>query len=585
MSCLTYSGQILSRNYLEEIRNIMKILKNYMNNVKGKYLKKIFANEHVSFLQDFWNAIQDLEKDKYPWVVGSILSPQEEFEQLKKCQQQEFVFDFPVWNESIVKFPEINNYFALQLVIPEKKIALIDWCIVCEYLHDILLVFFEQPNLAAQHLINLPLTFDHKFLTMESIFTTMLHLPTPKFSYLYYAQIIINLFEKQPKIWPKAVGRCLLYLFERIEKLDIELRDRLARWFAFHLNAFGNNWPWNKWNFVVNLHFDSPKRRFCEQVLRLQMEIRNWEKIVNTLSKTFIDLMPNPPKPQIKFNLSSIYFVNTKEKTLNQIVGRIIHMLNKKLSVEDVQIYLDTWIDLDLHGQFGRLEVFLTCLLHIGQTSYSHFLSYFKVYKTILSDIITSNKTRCEFLCVLYQYWKKSQNRFVVLLQKFLQYKIINPTSIVNFVFLSENCVKHSDTFWMHVLIIALDRVFLTYFGLNEKLNLVHLQLNKLKYNDKVFLNLKVVQMKNALKQLTPIVTDIGINCIYQGFFNHFNLLIKKNKTKKENFIWQIEIGNMIWITRKYRKGLAIFKSELRKKFFDSNSNKGLTKVFNLIFN
>eukprot|EP00494_Astrolonche_serrata_P022872 UN23129 len=183
--------------------------------------------------------------------------------------------DFPEWDENCPEPQPINSFGALKLVDNNEKLPLIEWCIVCEYIHDVIQVFSTDPNFTAEHIINLPLTFDHKFLAMECIFSSLLQLPDSSFGNVYYARIIIELFSRQPKLWPKAVGRCLLHLFENMDKLDFELRERLADWFSFHLTNFGNNWPWDKWSFVVNLPADSPKRQFS-----VKFYVNKWNWVI-----------------------------------------------------------------------------------------------------------------------------------------------------------------------------------------------------------------------------------------------------------------------------------------------------------------
>ena len=43
-----------------------------------------------------------------------------------------------------------------------------------------------------------------------------------------------------------------MYYFSRLDTLDVELQDRLAQWFSFHLANFSYQWPWKSW-FVLTL--------------------------------------------------------------------------------------------------------------------------------------------------------------------------------------------------------------------------------------------------------------------------------------------------------------------------------------------
>jgi nuclear cap-binding protein subunit 1 len=444
MSGLTFSGQALTESSQAELTKIMEALKAYMESRNSTVhdQTKALTSQNVTFLEDFWKGLQDVEAEN-KWKLESILTPHEEFERLKKCEQQTFTVELPEWSAAR-SVDTVNNFGVMKLVESDENLSLLEHCIVCEYLHDVMEVFSSSPHYAAEHIMNLPVSFDHKFLAMEAIFSYMLSIPKPSKRYMFYARIIIELFDKQPKVWPKAVGRCLLHLFEKMEFMDVEVRDRLAHWFAFHLNNFGNNWPWHKWNFVVNLHEDNPKRLFCVQVLRLQMHLGDWQRVMNSVSEPFNSLMPSPPKHQMKYITKGFDEVKTDHKTHNQLATDIIKMLNRKLSVEDVQKYIDTWSEPSVHGKYGMVEVFFTCLLDVGHTSHSHFLSYFKAYQKIVRDLCSNEEAKVVLLRTLHQFWEKSHDRIVVLIEKLHQYKMIDSLAIVKFVFEEANTEKHA---------------------------------------------------------------------------------------------------------------------------------------------
>jgi len=305
MSTLYFSGHTLSENQPDKLQELLKDIGDFMDQRQNEEscFYQILQSQQLNFLPDYWTGLKELEE--MDWNIGSVVAPHEDFERLKKCNQHPFeISEIPALGD-FQNIPHVNHLSVLRLVEPEEELSMSDWCMVGEYLHDIMKVFYRSPALAAEQVINLHLTFDHKFLAMETIFTQMLHLPEPQYNFCYYSRIIIELFDRQPKIWPKAVGRCLLHLFEKMDKLDVELRDRLAEWFAFHLNNFGNSWPWHKWKYVTSLDKNAPKRQWCQEVLRHETHIGNWESIMNLLEEPFTELMPPRPGPYLKYQIKT----------------------------------------------------------------------------------------------------------------------------------------------------------------------------------------------------------------------------------------------------------------------------------------
>jgi len=571
MSCLTFCGSVMSENYPEELRSLMTLLGAYMDkrgNSSWSDIMQPFKGEEtqkIKFLEDYWEGLK--ECDESGWTVESVLSPHEDFEHLKKCQQLEFIIpDFSDWDGTEGDPCDINKFGVLELVRVDDKQNLIERSIVCEYLSDLLTVFSTDPQFAAEHIINLPLSFDHKFLAMEAIFTHMLQLPEPSCRYVYYAKIIVELFDRQAKVWPKAVGRCLLHLFENMDHLDSELRSRLAQWFAFHLNNFGNNWPWDKWNFVVNLPEDSPRKQFCIEVLREQMQLGNWERVMNSLSNTFQPLMPKQPQGALPYNIRTFETDSAeKSKSTDQIAADLVQHFNRKLSVEDIENYLDTWIDRNVHGKYARVELVFACLLHCGQGSFSHFLSYFKTYNALLKELVTTSETKLILLKTLHKYWNKSQNRTITLIQKLQQYKFIDTMAVIDFVFLPENCASHAESFWMRLLTIALDRIFLTFDGLSGKVKVANARLANLDITDeeRSVVESKKEKIEDALSQIEPKLRAATIR-LYSGFISHLN---KLSEDSDNEYLTNAERGNVVWITRKYCRNIKPHADALNELF------------------
>ena len=80
----------------------------------------------------------------------------------------------------------------------------------------------------------------------------MLLLPASPFLQAFYSCLLAELCrvdssEKSKPEFPKALGRGIKTLFDRLEHMDAECVYRLWCWFAHHLSNFGFRWDWDAW--------------------------------------------------------------------------------------------------------------------------------------------------------------------------------------------------------------------------------------------------------------------------------------------------------------------------------------------------
>lgn len=103
---------------------------------------------------------------------------------------------------------------------------------------DILEYFNQDTKLCAEQLSNLPASFEAKYLIVEGIINNMLLLPHPRHHFILYGKLIVELFRRETKRWPRVVGPLINQLYVEIQHIDTEARDRFIDWFSFHLANF-----------------------------------------------------------------------------------------------------------------------------------------------------------------------------------------------------------------------------------------------------------------------------------------------------------------------------------------------------------
>ena len=93
---------------------------------------------------------------------------------------------------------------------------------------------------ATEQLATLPLPADHpercQYLVAETCFGELLNLPRPRFEPVFYHVVIQDLCKAIPSFPPK-MAKTVGELFRAMDRLDEELRERLATWMAHHLSC------------------------------------------------------------------------------------------------------------------------------------------------------------------------------------------------------------------------------------------------------------------------------------------------------------------------------------------------------------
>jgi len=166
----------------------------------------------------------------------------------------------------------------------------------------------------------------------------------------------------------------------------------------------------------------------------------------------------------------------------------------------------------------------------------------------------------------------------ITLIQKLQQYKFVDPMSIIDFVFLPENCAMHSQSYWMRLLIIALDRVFLTHDGLKRKLKVANERLGNLDITDEErnVVESKKSKIENALQQIEPKLQAASTK-LYSGFISH---LTKLSETSDTDYLKSAEQGNFIWITRKYGRNIQAHVNALKEGLFSEKCDPAIVELW-----
>jgi len=444
MSALCWSGAHLCEKNPDGLTQVMTALELYMD-TRGKIGTpigyRIFKSDEGDYLNDLWEGCKKAARES--WKVDSILKPHLEFSRLKKSHQHPL--NWPTkpfkWTRSSLLGPV--DYSIPRIldsnVVGENEVNAVERCVVTEYIYDLFLYFHADAKMCTEQLLNLTPESDieSKYLVVEAIFVHMLRLPVSIQPSIFYTRVIVELFKRQPKIWPKVIGAMINTLFHSIEKLDVECRDRIALWFGHHLANFNHQWPWNNWAFTAELKPQSAKRVFVHHVLNTSINFAYYDRVSKTVPKDMQTLMPDKHQPNYRYS-NRVFVAPGTEQTgprkIEDIAAELLRMINQRLSPDDIETLLDTHLVPTHHGAWSRLEILFLTILHAGRQSYSHVLSFITTYKNILKNMLTQRVSQVHVLKLLFEYWEKSDQHVWILTDKLQAFQMVESHAIIDFV-------------------------------------------------------------------------------------------------------------------------------------------------------
>jgi len=517
--------------------------------------------------------------------VRSIQSPFRSFNRLKKryshslrLRASEFGVEVGSWAGVRVEglLPVWIEFGVPVLLQKESGVALMEKYVVQSYIHDVLTFFNQDTKLCAEQLILLPSSFEAKHLIVEGIIFKMLTLPQPQHHFIFFAKLIVELFRKETKRWPRVCGPLINLLFHEMADMDTEARDRLIEWFSFHLANFNFQWPWENWSAVCSFPPFCPKTAFIQSVMTRCVHLSYYDRFKATLPRDIVAIVPRKPEGCYKH----------KD---NDVANNLVRMLNQKQSTEDIANHLETHIepmqmatdmevavevevdgdseleskpkpeseckpklkptpsmqDLSSLGELkecalseterlhlAQIEMLFSCMLHVGKSSCTHLLSFLKLYgKKPLKQLILGSPNGFGELVVLrclLSYWSSSPVRVEIVADKLHAMNYVSPMSVVKFLFLGENLhVLYQQVYWV-MAIQAMDRVVKTTQGMQRGIAKFEADLKELNrnlqsdFNDQDATNSTIRTKQKQLEQLSNRLTQTRrkISRVFVLFFS-----------------------------------------------------------------
>lgn len=293
-------------------------------------------------------------------------------------------------------------------------------------------------------------------LVVESILSTNFVLPTPPQKPLYYMSLLREIVTLSPQSIAPAMGKSVrrIYNIAGTGRVDGEALRRFADWFSVHLSNFNFSWNWKEWIPDMSLPSAHPKLAFARRIIELEIRLAYHERIKTSLPPEVQGrlLAAEEPGPVFTYGVEThpyrdraLEFIQSmRARATAEVILANLQTFKKDITPEVSPAFLPSSDDTDAghvkvlnetEADMVIRDVVIQTLLSIGSRSFSHFLNVVERYHTLLRQLSTTPATRIAILASTARFWMNSPQWIIMIFDKWLQYRIVEPTDVVEFVF------------------------------------------------------------------------------------------------------------------------------------------------------
>ena len=287
-------------------------------------------------------------------------------------------------------------------------------------------------------------------LLVESILSTALVLPDPPRNPLYYTSLLREIVTLTPGSVAPSLGRTIRTFYNALSSptIDVETVHRFADWFAIHLSNFNFGWAWKEWIPDTTLEPSHPKIVFMKRIVELEIRLAYFDRVKQTLPDEIQAVAMPQEEPAAFFTYES------ESHPYSAQAARLINSIKAKASAEvilaDFETFKSSIVDSastiptdasegtvqdTLQADVVVRDLTIQCVLQVGSRSFSHFLNIVERYHSLLRQLSKSARMRAAILSGAVKFWRRSQQWVHIVVDKLLQYRIVEPADVVEFIF------------------------------------------------------------------------------------------------------------------------------------------------------
>ncbi|CAO2649598.1 Nn.00g069830.m01.CDS01 [Neocucurbitaria sp. VM-36] len=271
---------------------------------------------------------------------------------------------------------------------------------------------------------------------IDAIFSQLFKLPSAEHKLVYYHALITQCCKVAPAAIAPSLGRAIRTIYKNLPMMDLELGYRFLDWFSHHLSNFEFRWRWSEWLDNLELSNLHPNKAFILAVLDKEIRLSFAKRIRSTLPEPMHSLIPErldaDNSPDFKYDNPQTPYATEGQTLLAQ--------LRKKASAEDIQVTIDKIHEQALEQGITEVlvpstDAFVTAICRLGAKSLSHVLSCIERGKDRLLEISQNEVARRQIVASVVEYWKDQPGVAVRIIDILLNYTILAPMTVVQWVF------------------------------------------------------------------------------------------------------------------------------------------------------
>ncbi|WFD35280.1 Nuclear cap-binding protein subunit 1 [Malassezia cuniculi] len=286
---------------------------------------------------------------------------------------------------------------------------------------------------------------------VETVLAAALELPNSPHNELYYTSLLREIVSAAPQQVAPSLGRTMrrFHAASGSARIDGEVLRRVADWFSIHLSNFNFTWAWHEWVGDAERPWPQAQRAFIRRLVELEVRLAYYDRIRDTLPDELLDvLMPaDEPTPEFTYaradhpyHAQAMQLHNSvKAKASVQVVEADLHSFEQSILAPDALPTDDTasrgLVSSPEDAALVVRDVAMQALLNAGSRSFSHLLNVMERYNDLLRQLSSTPSARIALLESTACFWAKSPQWVLIVVDKLLQYRIVEPADVVEYVF------------------------------------------------------------------------------------------------------------------------------------------------------
>ncbi|CEH15565.1 Nuclear cap-binding complex, subunit NCBP1/CBP80 [Ceraceosorus bombacis] len=291
---------------------------------------------------------------------------------------------------------------------------------------------------------------------VETVLSIALQLPTPPHTGLFYSCLLREIVTLSPQTVAPAIGKSVrrVYGAMRTGRADGEVIRRFGDWFSVHLSNFAFQWAWKEWIPDMSLPSAHPRKAFARRVVELEVRLAYWERVKGTLPPEIAEgvLPAQEPTPTFTYaaeghphrEAALALIQSFRARATAQVIMANMDALKTQIvpDQQDDAMYEDAAeaandgkVRDEREADILVRDIIFQAILSVGSRSFSHFLNVVERYHALLRQLSSTPELRKAILASVVRFWARSPQWVQIVFDKLLQYRIVEPTDIIDFVF------------------------------------------------------------------------------------------------------------------------------------------------------